>query len=128
MLRQYISFYKGLICLITIALLFSCATEKKPDRLLSEEEMTQAIIEFYVNEEKINRLNLRRDSAEKFFEMAKPILFKNIGVSDTVFRESFEYYAARPVILERIYTIVVDSLSLREQRLTVTPSSSPAPQ
>lgn len=88
--------------------------------------MTQALIEFYINEEKISRLNLRRDSAEQFFEMAQPILFKNIGVSDTVFKESFKYYADRPLVLERIYTVVVDSLSLREQKLTIT-SPSPTP-
>lgn len=123
MLRQQLSFYKGLICLITTALFFSCTSEKKPDRLLSEQEMAKALIEFYINEEKISRLNLRRDSAEQFFKVAQPILFKNIGVSDTIFKESFQYYTARPLVLERIYTVVVDSLSLREQKLTVVSNS-----
>ncbi|GCC51513.1 DUF4296 domain-containing protein [Chryseotalea sanaruensis] len=101
--------------------ILACSNEKKPERLLSEAEMTRVIIEIYINEERINRMNLRRDSAEKIFSLAKPIIFEKIGVSDTLFRESLTYYAANPVALEKIYAVVVDSLNLMEQRLTVKP-------
>jgi Domain of unknown function (DUF4296) len=121
MLQLRDSFFQGLVCLIMSLFVLACANEKKPARLLSEAEMTRVIIEIYVNEEKINRLNLRRDSAEKIFTLAKPYIFKKIGVSDTLFRESLDFYAANPVALEKIYAIVVDSLNLMEQRLTVKP-------
>lgn len=116
-----ISFYKGLISLIAIVLLMQCKNDEKPEQLLSEAEMTRVLIEVYIDEEKITRLNLQRDSAEKIFELAKPYIFKRIGVPDSVFLTSYNYYAAHPTQLEKIYSVVVDSLNLREQKLMVTP-------
>ena len=79
--------------------------------------MTRVLMEVYINEEKITRLNLNRDSAEKIFELAKPLIFERIGVPDSVFFESYNYYVAHPEALDKIYTVVVDSLNLREQKL-----------
>ncbi len=116
-----VSFSKGLIGLIAVLLLAGCARERKPDVILSEPEMARVLTEIYMNEEKIVKLNLRRDSAEKIFAMAEPILFQKIGVSDSVFRISFQYYIEHPQKLELIYTAVVDSLNLWEQKLNVAP-------
>lgn len=95
---------------------------------MSEAEMTRVLIEVYIDEEKISRLNLNRDSSEKIFELAKPYIFERLGVSDSVFIASYNYYAERPVELEKIYSVVVDSLNLREQRLITTPVTAPANQ
>jgi hypothetical protein len=118
-----VSSSKGLIGLIAFLLIAGCTIERKPDAILSEAEMARVLTEIYINEEKVVKLNLRRDSAEKIFEMAEPILFKKIGVSDSVFRMSFEYYVERPKQLELIYTAVVDSLNLWEQKLNVAPAA-----
>ena len=37
-------------------------------------------------------------------------------MSDSVFKKSFDYYMDRPKEMELIYTALVDSLSLMEQR------------
>lgn len=95
---------------------------------MSEAEMTRVLIEVYIDEEKISRLNLTRDSSEKIFELAKPYIFKRLGVVDSVFIESYKYYAEHPVELEKIYAVVVDSLNLREQKLITTPVTTPAVQ
>jgi hypothetical protein len=110
---------KGLIGGLILLLAVACGKEEKPTGVLSEEEMARVMMEIYISEEKINRLNLRRDSAEKIFEAASPIIFDKAGVSDSVFRQSYDYYFKRPKALQRIYTAVVDSLSLREQQLIV---------
>lgn len=117
-----ISFYKGLIFLIGIPLFIQCNNDKKPAQLMSEAEMTRVLIEVYIDEEKISRLNLARDSSEKIFELAKPYIFERLGVSDSVFIESYSYYAEHPIELEKIYSVVVDSLNLREQKLITTPA------
>jgi hypothetical protein len=121
MRQQCVSSSKGLIGLIAVLLMASCTIERKPDAILSEAEMARVLTEIYMNEERVVRLNLRRDSAEKIFEMVEPILFQQVGVSDSIFRQSFEYYVERPKQLELIYTAVVDSLNLWEQKLNVTP-------
>ncbi len=120
MIRQYFSFFQGLFCLLVAFFAFACTQERKPENVLNEQEMIRVLIQLYENEERINRLNLRRDSAEKVFEIARPIIFERIGVNDTVFKASMDYYVSQPLVLDKIYAVVVDSLNLREQKLTVT--------
>ena len=112
-----ITLYKGFICLTAILLLTRCKNGEKPTQLLSEAEMTRVLMEVYISEEKISRLNLNRDSAEKVFELARPYIFERIGVPDSIFLESYNYYVAHPEELDKIYAVVVDSLNLREQKL-----------
>jgi len=72
--------------------------------------------EIYIAEEKINHLALSRDSSKKVFMIMQSKLFENAGVTDTVFRKSFDYYMEHPKQMELIYTALVDTLQLREQR------------
>ena len=98
----------------------SCA-EKRPEHILTKQEMVRIMEELYVAEEKTNHLALSRDSAKKVFTVMKSKLFENAGVSDSVFRRSFDYYMERPKELELIYTALVDTLQLREQRAPFRP-------
>jgi hypothetical protein len=41
-----------------------------------------------------------------------------MNTKDSVFRKSLDYYMARPRTLEHIYTALIDSLNLREQRIS----------
>ena len=79
--------------------------------------MVKALTEIYLAEQKINRLGLPRDSAEGEFERFKKRVFEKIEVQDSVFKRSFNYYMDRPRDMEFIFTALVDSLSLMEQRL-----------
>lgn len=72
--------------------------------------------ELYIAEEKINQLALSGDSSRRVFSIMQSRLFENARVTDTVFRKSFDYYMERPKELELIYTALVDTLQLREQR------------
>jgi len=116
---------KGFKHVITVArvlaviLLCSSCREADSDsqRVLTRPEMVHALTEIYLSEQKVNRLGLQRDSAELEFQRFKEIIFENIGVSDSVFKRSFDYYMDRPKEMEMIYTALVDSLSLMEQRI-----------
>jgi Domain of unknown function (DUF4296) len=119
---------KGLSYLVTMTgILFMSLTclscgegDKDAQPILTKPQMVKALMEIYLSEQKINRLGIPRDSAEHEFERFKQVIFKNIGVSDSVFKQSFDYYMDRPVDMEQIYTALVDSLSLMEQRLDST--------
>ena len=106
--------------LIVLILMSSCGDGKsKKDEVLTHGQMTQALIEVYLAEQKVNRFGIPRDSAEIHFRKLSPKIFEKFGVSDTLFKKSFNHYMDRPGELELIYTAVVDSLSLMEQRLQV---------
>ena len=106
---------------IILFLCASCTDGGKPDDILTKEQMVKALTEIYISEQKMNRLGLQRDSAERQFERFEPLIFKKAGVSDSVFRKSFNYYMDRPKEIEMIYTALVDSLSLMEQRVDSSP-------
>lgn len=98
---------------------FSCGENEKEETLLTQSQMVKALTEIYLSEQKVNRFGLARDSAEQIFESFKPVIFEKIGTSDSIFKRSFDYYMDHPKEMEMIYTAVVDSLSLMEQRIQV---------
>ena len=100
------------------ALISSCGKieQKKPDYILSQEDMVRSLMEVYIAEQKVARLSLSADSASKVFGSMQKKVFQNLNVPDSVFRASIDYYMDHPKEMESIYAVLVDSLQLREQR------------
>jgi hypothetical protein len=91
--------------------------EKKPDYVLSQDEMVRVLAEVYIHEQKVVRLSLNADSASLIFGSMEKKIFKNLNVPDSVFRASVDYYMDHPLEMEKIYAVLIDSLQLREQRV-----------
>ena len=104
-----------LLFLAGFGAVLSCA-ERKPEGILSKAEMVQIMEELYIAEEKVNYLALSRDSAKMVAEVMDAKVFDRAGVNDSIFKRSFDYYMERPKEMELIYTALVDTLQLREQR------------
>lgn len=102
---------------ILILLFSACGKPKKPEGILSEKQMVQAMTELYLAEEKVNRMSVPYDSAKKMFPRFSDKAFEKAGISDSVFRQSLDYYMADPERLEEIYTTLIDSLNLKAQRI-----------
>lgn len=92
---------------------------KRPADVLSKKEMINLLSEVYMAEGKISRLGISPDSAQKLYKVFRVKVQEKTGVSDSVFQRSFQYYRDRPKDLELIYSALVDSLNLREQRSLV---------
>jgi hypothetical protein len=99
-----------------LGLLVSCNKSARPEGILSQADMVKTLTEVYVAEEKVNRLGLVRDSGEKVFDSLRVRIFRNMPYPDSVFKRSLNYYTDRPKEMQDIYTALVDSLQLREQR------------
>ena len=108
---------------IPLALLswMTACGEKRPEGILSKEEMVQVMQEIYIAEEKVNYLTLARDSAKEVASVLTAMVFEEAAVQDSVFRKSFDYYMEHPREMELIYTALVDTLQLREQRSPYRP-------
>lgn len=78
--------------------------------------MAEIMEDLYIAEEKVNYLALSRDSAVEVAALMKNKVFEKAAISDSLFRKSFDYYMERPREMELIYTALVDSLQLKEQR------------
>lgn len=101
------------------AVLAGCE-EKRPEAILSKDQMVQVMGDIYITEEKVNQLGLPRDSTKQVFSAIGQKIFEHAGMRDSVFKKSFDYYMERPKEMELIYTALVDTLQLREQRAPVS--------
>lgn len=101
--------------LLTVVLISGCKQEKKPDFILSEEEMVSILMQMYLAEERFSKISVPYDSVTKLVPLFKDKVFAEAGVSHDVYMKSMEYYMANPKRLEYIYSALVDSLSLLEQ-------------
>jgi hypothetical protein len=102
------------LCLV---LLSGCRSKGVPPGVLTKPEMVKVLSEIYISEEKVSRLGLSRDSAEAVAFVFETKVFEKAATSDSIFRKSFDYYMDRPADMELIYTAVVDSLQLQEQKV-----------
>jgi len=98
--------------------MFACTSKQgKPDDLLPEKEMVKVMSEIYLAEQKVNALGLPRDSLEQIFSFMKDKIFKKAGTTDATFKRSLKYYLDQPKTVEELYTALIDSLNLREQKM-----------
>lgn len=104
---------------LAAATLVSCGGDKKPDAILSHEQMAAVLVEMYIMEEKVSRMGLRSDSATQVMKLLEGDIATKAGVADSLWKKSYIWYTNRPQELQTIYAIAIDSLQLREQRADV---------
>lgn len=105
-------------CVVLVALQVSCRHEERPPGIASHEEMTRLMIEMYLSESHMMQYPIGRDSALKLFYPHEQSLLHASGMTDSSLKASYQYYLDRPIELEQILDAVIDSLNLREQKLT----------
>jgi Domain of unknown function (DUF4296) len=106
-----LSMMTGLLC-------FSCGKEEPRKDILTQDELTKLMIEFYLGEARLSNLAIPYDSASKLFIPFEESVMKKYGVSDSTLYKTYQYYFDHPTELEKVYEIVIDSLSLRERKAT----------
>ena len=94
------------------------SSPEKPADILGKEAMVQALADVYISEEKVSRLGLSADSGLVVGAILRSKALQQSGISDSAFVKSFDYYMDHPREMEEIYSILVDTLQLREQRST----------
>ncbi len=109
---------KGAIFIFVACLMGSaaCDSERNTQTVLPKEDMVRVLTEIYLAEEKVQRIGLKTDSSAKLFARVNKKIEQETGIPDSVFQESLRYYMERPKEMQEIYTILVDSLNLMEQR------------
>jgi len=102
--------FLGIFILVAV----SCSSERPPDDVMDEGAMTNYLIDLHIAEAAVQNLRLKGDSAKTVFEIKEKQLLKKHHVTDSVFINSYNYYLDHPIMLEEIYSAVVDSISLRQ--------------
>jgi hypothetical protein len=101
-----------------LSFLLSCTSETeldvKPADLISEEKMIDVLIDVHITESALSLKNFNRDSSLKLFSYYKEDVFKEHQISEKQFQESFDYYARHSKQFDRMYAVIIDSLTVKE--------------
>lgn len=118
-MKRFLNYMPAACCFGVFLLSFFSCNKKDgvPEGILTKGQMVSTLSELYISEQKISTLGVKRDSLKQIFGLMKDSIFERTGVSDSVFHQSMNYYMDRPQVLEKIYSALIDSLSLKEQRL-----------
>ena len=79
--------------------------------------MTNYLIDLHIAEAAVQNLRLKGDTSMVVFAVKEKQLLLEHNITDSIFINSYNYYLANPIILEEIYSAVVDSISLRQSLL-----------
>lgn len=107
---------KRIFLLLLFLAAVSCRPQHKvPDGLYTKQEVASFLMDLYLLEAKIHELRLTNDSAKKVFAIREAQLYEQHQLDDSLYRVSFAFYLNDPKALNDIYTLLTDSLSLRER-------------
>ncbi len=102
--------------LLICCLLGACKPETRPEGVMTREELSRFLVDIYLAESRLIVNPLQKDSAMKIFLPFEQKFLIEKGLSDSTVKKTYEYYLAHPKELEAVYDVVIDTLSLREQR------------
>lgn len=103
----------------------ACSSPKKPDGVLTQAQLSALFIDIYLAEARLQALPVAKDSSVRFFIPFEEKLLKTRGISDSTIQQTYSYYLAHPKELEQVYDAVIDTLVLRDQRLSHGPPNKP---
>jgi hypothetical protein len=102
-------------CVLTIV---SCTQESpldvKPVNLISEEKMVDILIDVHLTESALSLKNFNRDSSMRLYAYYKEDIYQDHKITESQFRESFDYYARHAKKFDAIYAAVIDSIAVKE--------------
>ncbi|MET4109109.1 DUF4296 domain-containing protein [Hymenobacter sp. UYP22] len=120
-----------LTCLTALTLVVTACQKPEevpvPPRLLPQDKMVSLLIELHLLEARTEAAALPQDSSRALFRQAQKDLYWRHEIDDSTFVQSYRYYATHDKDLDNIYSAVVDSLSLREVKLTTSSTPPPHP-
>jgi len=79
--------------------------------------MVDILIDLHLAEATVENIGLNTDSAASLYKYLEKQVYDSHEISDSLYLRSINYYMENPKQLDRIYSIVVDSLSVREKIL-----------
>ncbi|MFP4089149.1 MAG: DUF4296 domain-containing protein [Cyclobacteriaceae bacterium] len=88
-------------------------TVEKPAELLSKPKMVSFLVDLHLAEAKLTYSDIRnRDSLEMAFRNYEKFLYEKHDIDEAAYKKSYEYYLANMEEMNKIYSSVVDSISV----------------
>lgn len=102
---------------VIVVLMLACSREKRPDGVLSEEDMVKVLIDIHLTEGFVQSLPIPYDSSKKLYPVLEKEIFEKHEISDSLYLHSLQYYLRDAIKMEELYARTIDSLTLIEKRM-----------
>ncbi|WP_229733879.1 DUF4296 domain-containing protein [Pontibacter amylolyticus] len=121
---------KRILYLLSFAVLAGCgqSPEKRPADLLPENKMVQILADVHIAESRIETHVLYPDTALMVFNKEQQQILAEHGVTQEDFRRTYRYYLSNLAQMDKLYEIILDTLSVREAKLRATDTTNAAPR
>ena len=107
----------ALITSLIASLYTGCKSEDKPEDILSEQQMMSFFLDIYEAESSLTSLGMERDTVLAIFSEYEDVIFERHNLNKEQYQKSLTYYYDNPGKLEKIYEILIDTLTLRESKI-----------
>lgn len=111
---------KYLFAAITTVLFYACALPDKnqiPADVLSQHKMESILFDMHLAEGVVGNNPEKLDSNARKALGYYQMIYAKHQVSEEAFKKSFDFYTAHPVLLDSVYSHVIERLSLQENLL-----------
>jgi hypothetical protein len=122
---------KRFFCILSLTVLFGCGQENSqmPAHLLPQDKMVQILADVHIAEARIENRILYPDTALMVFSNEQQRILERHAVEEKVFRETYRFYLSDLRRMDKLYEIILDTLSVREAKAridAVPPSREPS--
>lgn len=103
-----------------LLILFSCSPAREedrvPDNIMGQEKMVNILTELHIAEAMARATPHLGDTNKQTVINYYNYIFKKNATTDSLFKISFAYYTKHPVLLDSVYSEVINRLSEKEVR------------
>ena len=101
-------------------MLFSCQRSDDvppPQPLMPRQQLVSVLADLHLLEARLENSRLSPDSARALFLQQQKSIFWRREITDSLFQQSYRYYASHDKDLDDIYGNVLDTLAMRQAKL-----------
>ncbi|WP_345160107.1 DUF4296 domain-containing protein [Pontibacter saemangeumensis] len=109
---------KRLFCILFCLCLLSCQqqNEDKPENMIPQQKMVRILADIHTAEAQLERNVSYPDTALVMFADQQTDILKKHGVGKQAFKDTYRYYLTHLEEMDKLYEMIVDSLSVRESK------------
>ncbi|MBC8083517.1 MAG: DUF4296 domain-containing protein [Hymenobacter sp.] len=114
--------YALVLSLLLVGLLPGCQRPDDappPQPLMPREQLVRLLADLHQLEAQVENSRLSPDSARALYLQQQKGIFWRREVTDSLFQQSYRYYASHGIDLDDIYGTILDTLALRQTKLSV---------
>ena len=114
--------YSFRISLLLAGLLAGCQPSddvQPPQPLMPRQQLVSILADLHLLEARVESSRLPPDSARALYLQQQKSLFRRRQITDSLFQQSYRYYASHGKDLDDIYGTVLDTLAMRQAELGI---------